>query len=107
MKPQEVYETIGNYLFMSPQQRRAYFSLATTGQLKALEDACLNVLKNPRGLTREELDSLGPYREQIRVLSRKHELIATKRKVLTQRGRFLAILLPILSKMVASFMQQE
>jgi hypothetical protein len=103
MKPSEVKSVLRFYVFMKPKQRRVFFATATKHQLRALEDACLNLLKNPRGLKKGDLARVRKYKEQIRMLSSRYEAVKKKRKVLSQRGGFLSVLLPLLTTLASAF----
>jgi hypothetical protein len=103
MKPADVRDHLYFYMAMRPKQRQQYFAIASKSQLKALEDACLNLLKNPKGIKQRDLNKIRRYREKIRVVSSKYELLRNKRKVLSQRGGFLTALLPLLMNLVTSF----
>jgi hypothetical protein len=107
MKPADVRSALTVYMFLKPKQRQQFFATATKQQLKALEEACLNLLKNPAGLRKVDLARVRNYREKIRILSGKYETVRKKRKILTQRGGFLSTLLPILLTLVTSFIPSK
>jgi hypothetical protein len=106
MKPSEVHNALGFNKFLKPQQRRKFFKSATKSQLKPLEEACLNLLKNPSGIKKADLAKVKKYKSAIKTLSNKHDPTKRKRQVLSQRGGFFAALLPILVSLVSSFMQK-
>ena len=87
---------------MSPRQRRAFFELASVHQLKVFEQACYNLLKNPRGLTVKQLKEARKYSRNIRILARPNYTIEQKRALLKQRGGFLGALLPLLGTIVSA-----
>jgi hypothetical protein len=107
MKPADVRAALAFYTFLRPTQRQHFFATASRTQLGALEEACLNLLKNPSGLKKADLARIRKYREKIRVLSAKYETLKSKRKVLTQRGGFLSALLPLLLTLVTSFIPNK
>ena len=106
MKPTEVQNALGFYKFLKPQQQRQFFKSATKAQLKPIEEACLNLLKNPSGIKKADLAKVKKYKSAIKTISSRHDLIKRKRRVLSQRGGFLATLLPILMSLVSSFTQK-
>jgi hypothetical protein len=106
MEPSKVKQILSFYLFMTPKQRRLFFETATKSQLEAIENACLNLLKNPLGLNEDVVINVRKYREQIRVISSSSESIQDKKRILTQRGAFLSVLLPVLYELVESFAPQ-
>ena len=87
---------------MSPRQRRAFFDLATVQQLRIIEQACYNLLKNPRGLTPNQLRQAKKYSRSIKILARPQFSIDQKRGLLKQRGGFLGALLPLLGTIVSA-----
>ena len=106
MRPTDVQESLAFYRFLMPQQRRKFFRTATKLQLKPIEEACLNLLKNPVGLKNADLAKVKKYKSAIKTLSNKHDPLKRKRQGLSQRGGFLAALLPVLISLVSSFMQK-
>jgi hypothetical protein len=87
---------------LSLSQRRAFFHLATNSQLRAFEEACYNLIKN-KNTTSKRLYLLtqksGPT---IKVLSRKAYPLELKRKLLIQKGGFLASLSPVIATVVTN-----
>ena len=106
MEPSEVHNSLGFYKFLKPQQRRKFFKSATKSQLKPIEEACLNLLKNPSGLKKADLAKIKKYKSSIKTLSNKNDSLKRKRQVLSQRGGFLTALLPVLASLVSSFIQK-
>jgi hypothetical protein len=107
MKPANVRSDLHAFVLMRPKQRRAFFATATREQLKSLQDACLNLLKNPVGLNQIDLAKVRKYKEQIRTISNRYEGVKRKRKILSQRGGFLQTLLPLLVTLVSSFIPPQ
>ena len=87
---------------MTPRQRRSFFDLATIRQLRIMEQACFNLLKNPRGLTKTQLLVAQNYANYIKFLARQHNTLNSKKRLLIQKGGFLNILLPLLSTVVSA-----
>ena len=84
---------------MSPRQRRAFFQLATVSQMRAMEEACYNLVKNKKYKDKKVPKK---YAATIKVLSRKNYSIKSKRQLLIQKGGFLGALLPVLASIVTS-----
>jgi len=89
--------------FLSPRQRRLVLNSLTIKQMKIFEQAFYNLVKNPKGLTPNQLKRLTPHISSIKTLARAGYKLRRKKKVLAQKGGFLNILLPILGTLVSSF----
>ena len=105
MKFAEVRDLITALTIMKPAQRRAFFELATPKQICVIEEVFLNLLKNPRGLSKQHLATAKRYARRIKRLADYKTATQTKRRILCQRGGFLGALLPILGTLLASFIQ--
>ncbi len=85
---------------MSPRQKRAFFQLVTPAQMRVLEEACFNLVKNPK-LKSKELKSLAKkYGGSIKVIAQTNP--SSKKKALLQKGGFLGALLPVLATVISS-----
>jgi hypothetical protein len=87
---------------MSPRQRRSFFKLATDSQLRAFEEACYNLVKNSKFSSKKLAVLAKQYGPSIKVLAQKKYSVKTKRKLLVQKGGFLATLLPVIASIVTS-----
>jgi hypothetical protein len=102
MEIQEFDILLRALLLMSPRQRRAFFKLASAKQMRAFEEACFNLVKNSK-LNNKDLKKLGSvYGPTIKVLARRDYSIRAKKAILTQKGGFLATLLPVIASIITS-----
>ena len=92
--------------FMNPAQRRNFFRHVTKAQLKPLEEACLNLLKNPTALSDEHLAVARKYKRIIKLLSDRSEKFSYKKAKILQKGGFITALLPILASLLGSFISK-
>jgi hypothetical protein len=90
---------------MSPRQRRSFFALATLKQIRVMEEACYNLVKNKK-LSSKQLTALAKkHGSSIKVIARRKYPTKVKRALLSQKGGFLGALLPILATIVTSFIK--
>ena len=87
---------------MTPRQRRAFFELSSTAQMKAFEEACFNLVKNPKLASKKLRALAGKYGATIKVLAKRSTALKRKRSLLMQKGGFLGALLPVLASIVTS-----
>ena len=92
--------------FMNAVQRRDFFRRVTKAQLRPLEEACLNLLKNPSTLSDEHLATARKYKRVIKILSDRSESFKTKKLKLVQKGGFITALLPVLASLIGSFLSR-
>ena len=88
--------------FMSPKQGN--FFLRTINKTQVLEVAFLNLATNHIGLSKTEEKILSKYKNKIVALASKNYKHTEKRKIITQKGGFLPVLLPVLRSIVTSFL---
>jgi hypothetical protein len=103
MTPEDILCIIKCLQMMSPAQRRAFFDLSSKKQMNVLEEVFLNLLKNPRGVSKAYLAVAKRYSKQIKRLADRNISVQTKRTLLKQRGGFLGALLPVLGSLLAGF----
>ena len=107
MNPQDVYHFVQMLALMHPRQRRAFFNLATHGQIPVLEEACLNLIKNPIGLSKADLAKARKYKSSDKKLANQNLSAEKKRPKLTQKGGFLNILLPLLGTVITAVLSRS
>ena len=88
--------------FLSPRQRIMFLSTTTSKQMRFLEVACLNLAKNHRGLTADQVKTLARFKRRIKILASKGYSIKDKRRIATQKGGFLPAVLPIIASLAGS-----
>jgi hypothetical protein len=105
MKPAQVLRFLETLSLFSTKQRNAVLRKLSREQLKTLEEACYNLLKNPQGLNGVHLAWARSKKRTLRKLADKQITKKSKQKILTQKGGFLSALLPVLVSLVSSFVQ--
>jgi hypothetical protein len=103
MTAEDILDLINALRLMNPGQRRAFFRLATRKQIRSIEEACLNLIKNPVGVPDGDLARARAHVITIKKLANRDLSYITKRNILQQKGGFLGALLPVLGSLVASF----
>ncbi len=106
MSPEEFLSLLEALQLMSPRQRRAFFTLATAKQMRTLEEACYNLVKNSK-FKSKELNALAKtHGNSIKVLADRSKPKALKRKLLIQKGGFLGAVLPVIASIVMSLISR-
>ena len=100
MSAEDVVDFVQVLQLLSPRQRIMFLSTATSKQMRRLEVACLNLAKNHRGLTADQVKTLA--RRRIKILASKGYSIKDKRRIATQKGGFLPAVLPIIASLAGS-----
>jgi hypothetical protein len=90
--------------FLTPRQRRNLLNSFTIKQMKVFEQACFNLVKNPVGISPTQIKKLKPHVNSVKIIAQPGHNLRSKKKVLTQKGGFLNILLPVLGTLVSSFL---
>ena len=103
MNPSDVYALLYVISSLNPRQQRAFFQYASREQISAFEEACLNLLKNPVGIKGSNLAWARSKKQTIKKLADRQVTKTAKRKILQQKGGFLAALIPVLASLVSSF----
>jgi hypothetical protein len=71
--------------------------------MKIFEQAFFNLVKNPKGLSSQQIKSLKPHISKIKAIAKPGYNLRSKKKILVQKGGFLNVLLPILGTLISSF----
>jgi hypothetical protein len=95
----------------SEKKRRAFLKTASTGELLAIAEICLNIVKSRYPLTTRQKKRLLPYADFVRRLSRARSEQGA-RKVLVQQGSgagsvFAALLTPILIELARGIINKQ
>lgn len=77
----------------SQSVQKSSISRASRNLIKALCEGAINIIKGNIRLTQTQFRKLQPYQQEVRHLANSKLSIARKKKILTQNGGFLGLLL--------------
>jgi len=90
------------YKAKSAKERNKILKKVKNCVVTAISEISLNCLKGNVPLTKCKYNQLQKYKKVLRSLSRKSIPIASKRKLISQKGGFLNILIPAVLSLLAS-----
>ncbi len=90
--------------FLTPKQRNFFIQSMNKDQMEVLQMAFFNLATNHRGLSKKDEKILSLYKRKIETIASKNFTLTEKRKILSQKGGFLPVILPILGTLITSFL---
>ena len=79
----------------SAAKRKFIIDNCSSEDLKAVTESCENLLKNNIKLSKKQYNSLKKHKTDIRKIAKKDLNPKSKKYIISQRGGFLSVLLPL------------
>ena len=87
---------------ISPRRQKYLIKMADRPILEAFSEIALNLIKKNISLTSDQINRLRPFEENIYQLSLKRHSVVKKKKILTQTGGFLSVLVSTLVPLIGA-----
>lgn len=86
-----------------PQLRKMIIQKCPKGAIDCVGECCLNIIKGKVRLTKAQKDRLRKRKNHLRLLSSKQVSVASKKRIINQKGGILPLLLkPLLVPLIGS-----